>query len=176
MDGKQELSEVDCLDCGREYPHGLDMVLTRKQWLMVNPDCDGVLCPSCLVNRAGKIEGSLSVYAHVVLGQHYGEIGTLDQMLVALRLENAAYASENGDLKHRIAELEAREVETRWISVKERLPEVGERVLVRSDDPYGPGTLATCIFSDFTWADLIAGYSATHWMPLFPPAPREVSE
>jgi hypothetical protein len=58
-----------------------------------------------------------------------------------------------------------------WISVKDRLPEVGERVLI-----YVPATDGDCDhwIADFQmqgkWQ--MFGYNATHWMPL-PAAPKE---
>ena len=58
-----------------------------------------------------------------------------------------------------------------WISVKDRLPEVGERVLI-----YVPATDGDCDhwIADFQmqgkWQ--MFGYNATHWMPL-PESPKE---
>jgi hypothetical protein len=58
-----------------------------------------------------------------------------------------------------------------WISVKDRLPEVGERVLI-----YVPATDGDCDhwIADFQmqgkWQ--MFGYNATHWMPL-PKPPEE---
>ena len=54
-----------------------------------------------------------------------------------------------------------------WISVKDRLPEVGVPVLVH-EGPYNYQVIAT-INSDGRWEDTVEGYMAihvTHWMPL----------
>jgi hypothetical protein len=85
--------EGGCEDCGRPYPHGLDMVLTKKQWVAIYPEDSGVLCPSCIVNRAARLPGSIAVYAHIVKGEHYDSPDSLEGMILALREENADYAA-----------------------------------------------------------------------------------
>jgi hypothetical protein len=92
-----------CLDCGRTYPHGLDIILTRKQWTEINPEVDGVLCPSCIVNRAAKL-GFSSVYAYLAKIEDYDRNDTSGSMLVALRLENADYCSETLELRHKLSQ------------------------------------------------------------------------
>jgi hypothetical protein len=100
--------EVPCIDCGRPYPHGLDLVLTKKQWLMVHPDDHGVLCPSCIVNRAAELPRAISIYAHIEFGEHFDlSDDALEKIVLAIRLENADYCANAGDLKHRIVELTA---------------------------------------------------------------------
>jgi hypothetical protein len=61
---------VDCYDCGREYPFGLDMTFPFEQWKMVSPTGDdgGILCPSCMVDRASKLPGAIVVRAQVQFG------------------------------------------------------------------------------------------------------------
>lgn len=93
-------NQVGCLDCGRPYPHGLDFVLTFAQWKMINPDEGGVLCPSCMVNRAAKLPGVISVYGCIILGKDLDPTGTLESIIAALRLENADYCRENRELRH----------------------------------------------------------------------------
>lgn len=92
--------DVRCLDCSRPYPHGLDMVLTLKQWKMIHPDSGGVLCPSCIVNRASHLEGCLSVYAHIVTTADVKSEDPLEAIIEALRLENADYCAATGELQH----------------------------------------------------------------------------
>ena len=103
-----ESPEVLCVDCARPYPHGLDLVLTKKQWLMIHPDDGGVLCPSCIVNRAAKLDGAISVYGHIELGEHYDFQGNVpERLILAIRLENADYCAANGDLRHTVEILSA---------------------------------------------------------------------
>lgn len=53
-----------CMDCRLFYDRfGLDVVLPRGQWLLVNPAEHGVLCARCIVRRAAKIPGATVVHA-----------------------------------------------------------------------------------------------------------------
>lgn len=61
---------------------------------------------------------------------------------------------------------------TEWISVKDRLPEESERVLVCRGKDAGYPTLDTDRFCGEQWVRW--RNSVTHWMPL--PEPPEVSE
>ena len=105
--------DVRCMDCSRPYPHGLDMILTLKQWTMIHPDRGGVLCPSCIVNRAAQIEGTIAVYAHIVRSSDDKSEDPLASIIEAMRMENADYCSANGDLKHKKELLEAERDELR---------------------------------------------------------------
>lgn len=44
----------------------LDLVLPRWQWLEIHPDDGGILCANCIVRRASKLTGAVSV--HAVIG------------------------------------------------------------------------------------------------------------
>lgn len=87
---------------------------------------------------------------------------------LALDLYNAL--SEIVKLRARIAELEA---EPRWISVRERLPEINTRVLAITPEGYMEvdykysGTSVYCGLAEFYSLD-----NVTHWMPL-PEPPKE---
>ena len=56
-----------CLDCGTPYEElGLDLVLPDEQWLMIHPEgMGGILCASCIMKRAEKLEGSTVVLAEI---------------------------------------------------------------------------------------------------------------
>ena len=58
---------LKCLDCGIPYSElGLDLVLPDKQWLMIHPEgLHGILCASCIVKRAEKLEGTTVVIARI---------------------------------------------------------------------------------------------------------------
>jgi hypothetical protein len=90
--------DVSCVDCGRPYPHGLDVVLTKKQWREIHPDDGGVLCPSCIVNRAAKIDGAISVLAHIVTTDNIEPQDVPETMIHAMRLENADYSRSSAEM------------------------------------------------------------------------------
>ena len=58
---------VGCLDCGMPYggQDWLDLVLPRWQWLEIHPADGGVLCANCIVKRASKIPGAVSIHATI---------------------------------------------------------------------------------------------------------------
>lgn len=62
------VEQARCLDCGMPYNNvmKLDLVLPRVQWLEVHPGDGGVLCANCIVKRASKMPGALSVSATIV--------------------------------------------------------------------------------------------------------------
>lgn len=62
------LASAKCLDCGLLYDElmALDLVLPRVQWLELHPDDGGVLCANCIIRRASKLPGALSVSAVIV--------------------------------------------------------------------------------------------------------------
>jgi hypothetical protein len=68
--------------------------------MLIMPEDDGVLCPSCVVNRAAKLPGALSVLACINTVQDERNENSLEGMLAALRLENADYCAEISQLKH----------------------------------------------------------------------------
>jgi hypothetical protein len=64
---REPIKAAECEDCHREYPFGLDMTFPFEQWKMVSSSGDdgGILCPSCMVDRAAKIEGAIAVRAQI---------------------------------------------------------------------------------------------------------------
>ena len=58
-----------CKDCEITYDnHGLDMVLPRSQWALINdgdPDAGGVLCGTCIARRASRVPGA--TVCHVII-------------------------------------------------------------------------------------------------------------
>lgn len=53
-----------CLDCKKHYTSfGLDLTLSRPQWLLIHPDETGLLCANCIVSRASKIPNAIAVRA-----------------------------------------------------------------------------------------------------------------
>jgi hypothetical protein len=40
---------------------GLDILLSDKDWKIIHPDMDGILCANCVVKRASKIDNVLIV-------------------------------------------------------------------------------------------------------------------
>lgn len=58
--------EPACKDCGLPYSEfGMDTVIPNSQWVDIHPgrtewaDCNGLLCASCMVKRASRLEGKL---------------------------------------------------------------------------------------------------------------------
>jgi hypothetical protein len=92
-----------CQDCNRPYPHGLDMVLTRKQWEMIQPQPEWELCPSCIVNRAAKLEGAVSVYAVIMFANSYEDAAGV--LIRQLRLENSDYRNELTVAQYKVEKL-----------------------------------------------------------------------
>lgn len=63
---------VSCLDCGADYAAvPMDVVLSKAQWLLLNPDDGGVLCPSCLVARAAKLPGAINLTARITFAEDF---------------------------------------------------------------------------------------------------------
>jgi hypothetical protein len=58
-----------CEDCGTPYSElGLDLVLPDEQWLLIHPDgLGGILCASCMMIRAERLDGSTVVLAKIDL-------------------------------------------------------------------------------------------------------------
>lgn len=58
--------KCECLDCNLPYEEfGLDTTLSNKQWLMIHPGGDGLLCANCIAKRAGKIDGAIAIRAEI---------------------------------------------------------------------------------------------------------------
>ena len=54
--------EVRCLDCGLSYSEfGLDATLPDRQWLMIHPGRDGLLCLNCIAKRAAKLSNVIAI-------------------------------------------------------------------------------------------------------------------
>jgi len=48
--------ELTCMDCSRKYKDfGFDVLLLDWQWILVNPDENGVLCANCILDRMAKL-------------------------------------------------------------------------------------------------------------------------
>jgi hypothetical protein len=61
---KNEVVPATCLDCGLPYTEfPLDLVMSRPQWLEINPDDGGVICAACMIERASKVPGCTVVHA-----------------------------------------------------------------------------------------------------------------
>lgn len=65
-DIKHNVQEPTCKDCGLLYSEfGMDTVIPNQQWVDIHPsqtvwaDCNGLLCASCMVKRASRLEGKL---------------------------------------------------------------------------------------------------------------------
>lgn len=70
------MSKSECMDCGLDYSDfKLDMVVPHSQWLVINPDKDGLLCAQCIINRLSKIPGVVCVHA-------IAEVGLNDERIV----------------------------------------------------------------------------------------------
>ncbi len=53
-----------CRGCGLPYDEfGLDTTLSDEQWALVWPKIDGLLCASCMVQRASTLPGIIAVRA-----------------------------------------------------------------------------------------------------------------
>lgn len=68
-----------------------------------------------------------------------------------------------------------------WVSVEERLPEIGARVLIAHSENGGPPIAETGDFERSGWALdsigwLMLGMTVTHWCPLPPLPAAEVEE
>jgi hypothetical protein len=60
----QPASPAACLDCGLDYSEfAMDVLLPRSQWLDIHPDEHGLLCARCIVKRAAKMPGAISLQA-----------------------------------------------------------------------------------------------------------------
>ena len=53
-----------CMDCGNEYPFGLDMALPDQQWKFICPT-DGLLCANCISQRAEKLGSATVIMAWI---------------------------------------------------------------------------------------------------------------
>ena len=54
----------NCMDCEKPYKDfTMDMLFPRGQWLLINPDEQGLLCAQCMVARASKVPGAVVIHA-----------------------------------------------------------------------------------------------------------------
>jgi hypothetical protein len=53
-----------CEDCGRRYE--LSLVFKREDWLRINPKDSGMLCPTCMANRAEKLPHGIYVEGRIL--------------------------------------------------------------------------------------------------------------
>ncbi len=60
------------MDCHKPYDNfGLDVVLPNDQWLLINPQNDGLLCAQCMVNRAKKLGNIISIRMNLLTIKDY---------------------------------------------------------------------------------------------------------
>lgn len=56
-----DLPPLACLDCGFPYPDfPIDTTLPDEQWRMIHDSEGGILCASCMVKRASKLQGIIA--------------------------------------------------------------------------------------------------------------------
>lgn len=77
-------TSAQCADCRLPYADfGLDVVLPRAQWLLINPEDRGVLCAMCIVKRARQVKGCTVIHAvleiapcahHATVTAHWGPV------------------------------------------------------------------------------------------------------
>ena len=53
-----------CLDCGVDWD--IDFVFSRKDWLLIHPDCHGELCANCIIKRASKLPHIINVQGRLL--------------------------------------------------------------------------------------------------------------
>ena len=58
-----------CMDCGVE--NSIDIVLTREQWLKINPKDGGILCANCIVRRASALAHVINVQAYIAFASDF---------------------------------------------------------------------------------------------------------
>lgn len=60
---------MGCMDCGMESE--LDCVLTKTQWLMINPKDGGMLCANCIIKRAAKLPHVINLQCYISFADDY---------------------------------------------------------------------------------------------------------
>jgi hypothetical protein len=56
--------KANCMDCDKPYEEfGMDIFVPHSQWVLINPDIDGLLCAQCIINRVSKIGGATVIHA-----------------------------------------------------------------------------------------------------------------
>ena len=51
-----------CLDCGRDYSEfGVDLTLPDDQWELIHPGVAGLLCATCIAQRADQLPGIIAL-------------------------------------------------------------------------------------------------------------------
>jgi len=62
-----------CLDCGKPYSEfALDVVLPDEQWVLIHPEVNGLLCACCIVDRAAKVPGAITIRAEIYCAEARG--------------------------------------------------------------------------------------------------------
>jgi len=56
--------EPSCMDCGQHY--SLSLILSREQWLLINPQDWGMLCARCMGERAAKLDHVLWINGKII--------------------------------------------------------------------------------------------------------------
>jgi len=68
----EETAQVKCLYCGQDYSkQPLDVVLSKEQWLLLNPDDGGVLCAACIVKRAAELPHVINLSARITFADEF---------------------------------------------------------------------------------------------------------
>ena len=66
--------QVACIYCGGDYAtQPLDVVLSKEQWLLLNPDDGGVLCAACIVKRASELPHVINIAAKIQFASDFDE-------------------------------------------------------------------------------------------------------
>ncbi len=75
------MSSITCLDCGLNYDtFPLDVVLTRIQWLLLNPLDGGVLCANCIVSRAARLPQVINLSCSITFASDYDKRPPLERL------------------------------------------------------------------------------------------------
>lgn len=63
--------KAECMDCGKPYlEFPLDLILPRSQWLEIHPAENGLLCASCIAERAAKVPGVTCAHVFLEIAPH----------------------------------------------------------------------------------------------------------
>jgi len=58
-----------CIECGTICE--LDFVLSKEQWLIINPKNGGVLCANCIIKHATKLPHVINVQGYISFASDY---------------------------------------------------------------------------------------------------------
>ena len=54
--------KANCIDCKKPYyEFGMDVSMAYNDWIKINPNVHGLLCANCIVKRASKVDGVITV-------------------------------------------------------------------------------------------------------------------